>query len=545
MPYTLEGNCVKKKDTGETVKCHDSHEKAVAHLQALQANVKDSAVVEMSLRITKASYNKSEDNPRRWMAIDSDTDDDLYQEKMSLELYQDFDRRIKNNEPVPEPFKSIICEDSWCGGMPYLSVAHYKAGGEAKNVPGDVEAVYIDGNRLKSKGTLHDNPLGRKVFDSLVEDLYKKKSDPDHLPVRISIGFLDLEHKHLAQNGGQEFTFVRKNIGEICPLCSQGINGKIYTKGQLVHLAMTRVPVNPRTAMEVERSMEITTKKDDAKSIIGELADELEEKSIPELVVRSDASNMELCDECYDPNTDSYDQACVDSVMEKYVRKPREDATVKSKALFDAVQKSLEKINGTQPVVEEKMEQVTNTQVAPAPVVGADVTVSSGAVDKGVLGIPEKPFDYAGLDGSGNNTTANPVKAKDEEESDEMEKSFASLRNLVKSGAPVDDINKAFNSLGTAVETTYSAQKSQTAGVDLNAIAEIVRSAVQPLQMEIATLKAQFGKNNIVSTEVRSKALTLSGYPRPEDMIQRAVQQPQRKLTQIEEIALRSTGAMR
>ena len=554
MPYELDGNCVKKK-SGETIKCHDTHEEAVNHLQALQANVKDSAVVEMSLRITKASYNKSEDNPRRWMAIDSDTDDDLYQEKMSLELYQDFETRIKSNIPVPEQFKPIICEDSWCGGMPYLSIAHYKAGGEAKNVPGDVEAVYIDGNRLKSKGTLHDNPLGRKVFDSLVDDLYKKKSDPEHLPVRISIGFLDLEHKHRAQSGGQEFTFTRNNPGEICPLCAQGIGGKIYMKGQLVHLAMTRVPVNPRTAMEVERSMDdIKTKKDDAESIVGELANTLDEKSLASdvLVVRSDApvaEHPELCEECYDPNTDSYDQDCVNRVMEKYVGKPREDGTVKSKALFDAVQKSIEKFNEPKLVVEEKMEQPTAT-VETTVSVNGEVTTQ-----KGVLGIPEKPFTYAGLDGNGNNNIPNPVKAEgeEEEEKDGMEKSFATLRNLVKIAKAggrtpeeyTPEINKAFAELGTAVEQAFVPQKSG-AGVSASEIEQIMRSVVQPLQLEIATLKAQLSnKGNTVSEVVKSKALTLSGYPKPEDMIQRAIPQPERQLTQIQKIAYTSTGARR
>lgn len=501
--------------------------------------VQDSPIVEMSLRITKASYNKSEDNPRRWMAIDSDTDDDLYKEKMSLELYKDFESRIKNNTPVPEQFKDVICEAAWCGGMPYLSIAHYKAGGEAKNVPGAVEAVFIDGTRLKSKGTLHDNDLGRAVFQSLVDDLYKKKSDPTHLPVRISIGFLDLEHKHLAQSGGQEFTFTRNNAGEICPLCSQGIGGKIYTKGQLVHLAMTRVPVNPRTEMSVERSMDIQTKKDDAESIVGELAHTLDEKSLANdvLVVRSEdllvPDHSELCDECYDPNTDSYNQDCVNRVMEKYVGKPREDATVKSKALFDAVQKSLEKFGVSTPVVEEKMEQTQEVVAAPVE-------------EKGVLGIPEKKFEYEGISGDGNNNLPNPVKA-DSEEGDEMEKSYKALRTLVAKGASVDEINQAFNSLGTAVETSY-AQKSAS-GVDMNQLANIVQQAVaqavQPLHVEIAALKSKVG--NTVSTEVvKSRALTLQGYPRAEDLIQRAVPQPeQRKLTKIQEIALRSTGAIK
>lgn len=559
MPYEIaDGNCVKKKN-GETIKCHESHEKAVAHLQALQANVKDS-VVEMSLRITKASYNKSEDTPRKWMAIDSDTDEDLYQEKMSLELYQDFEARIRNNTPVPEAFKSIICEDVWCGGMPYLSIAHYKAGGDAKNVPGLVSDVYIDGTRLKSKGTLHDNELGRAVFQSLVDDLYKKKSDPTHLPVRISIGFLDLEHKHRAVSGGPEFIFTRNNPGEICPLCAQGIEGKIYMKGQLVHLAMTRVPVNPRTAMEVERSMDdIKTKKDDAKSIVGELADALDEKSLANdvLVVRAEEGSLpvsahsELCDECYDPNTDSYDQECVNRVMEKYVGKPREDATVKSKALFDAVQKSIEKFGVQKNVVEEKMEAtVTYNTVA-----SDGVTVSSGVnpdVAKGVAGIPEKKFEYEGISGDGNNNLPNPVKAEGEED-DEMDKSYKSLKGLVKKAKKgeltpeqyTQEINKAFATLGTKVEQEFVPKSD---GVDMSQLANIVQSAVQaavqPLYVEIATLKSKVGNAPVERDVVKSRALTLSGYPRPEDMIQRANPRPERKLTQIQKLALKSTGAI-
>ncbi len=41
MPYKLSKNglCVEKADTGKTVKCHPTHDKAVAHLAALQINV--------------------------------------------------------------------------------------------------------------------------------------------------------------------------------------------------------------------------------------------------------------------------------------------------------------------------------------------------------------------------------------------------------------------------------------------------------------------------------------------------------------------------
>jgi hypothetical protein len=39
MPYKLRGNCVVKADTGETVKCHETRKKALAHLAALEINV--------------------------------------------------------------------------------------------------------------------------------------------------------------------------------------------------------------------------------------------------------------------------------------------------------------------------------------------------------------------------------------------------------------------------------------------------------------------------------------------------------------------------
>src|SRR5512138_630458 len=115
MPYKLEGNYVKKADTGETVPggCHKNHEEAMAHLRALEANVKDSAVAEFTMVVTKAKFNANEVNPNRrmqWRSVNSDTESDLYQEKMSRELFYDFTHRINDNVPVPEAFKSIVCE---------------------------------------------------------------------------------------------------------------------------------------------------------------------------------------------------------------------------------------------------------------------------------------------------------------------------------------------------------------------------------------------------------------------------------------------------
>lgn len=493
-------------------------------------------VVEMSLRITKASYNKSEKDAMRWAAIDSDVDEDLYEERMSIELYRDFTQRIENNTPVPEAFRSAICEDDWCGGKPYLSIAHFKAGNGLKNVPGDVESLFIDGTRLKSKGVLHNSEMGRRVFDALCDDLYRKeRSDIDHKPVRISIGFLDLEHKHLSQAGGQEFTFARTAIGQICPLCAQGIGGKIYCKGQLIHLAMTRVPVNPRTEMVAEKSMdEITTKKQDAESIIGDLANELEEKSIASdmLVVRSDEegypptpSPSEI-QTCYNPNTGGWDDDCIVSIMNKYMPQIRNEigVPVKSetmpKGLLDVVVAQIYKSNGYEvPVVEDAMEPKIEKAVE-------DVTAKAKAEVE-----DEKEEE----------------KKEEKKEMSATEKAFKSLMDSMNSKNP-EDAQTAFAALGTEVEKAFAPEPKPFDPADL---ASIVRSAVEevvaPLRIEIATLK-EGQKSDTSGGVVRSKALSLNpGGMKIEDIVKRSVAptQPVRKLSQIEMIARKSTGADR
>lgn len=504
-----------------------------------------SSIVEMSMRIVKASYRTSEENAMRWTAVDSDTDTDLYDESMSVDLYRDFEQRIKDSTPVPEPFMDVICEQDWCGGVPYLSIAHYKAGTGKTNVPGDVESVFIDGTRLKSKGTLHDNEIGRAVWKSLREDLFLKKSDPTHLPTRISIGFLDLEHKHI-QGVGPEYTFTRTDVGQICPLCSQGIGGKIYMKGQLVHLALTRVPVNPRTEMVAEKSMEaIATKKDDAKSIIGELAETLEEKSLADgiLVVKSEgeepAVNPSDIVSCYNPNDDSYNQECIDSVMDKYMPAIRDQigCPVNSKSFVEVVAAYLNKSSGLEmPIVEETMDEAT---------------------DKSVIGVPVKPLSHTQfgvtVKGEGTNTVSSPVKSDVEEEKEEKEveksaldNSFDTLKSALSSAKSVAEVQAAFNALGTEVEKSYVAPPASASD-----IAEIVRSAVEaavtPLSLELATLKAQLNGVGVSPTSegvVRSKALNINHFQNPEQMIAKAItgQQPARKLSQIESLARKSTG---
>lgn len=238
---------------------------------------KKSNLSEFSFTIVKAAYDKATQE-MRWVATASDTIEDSFKDSMTPELFQKFIDRIDKNEPAPEEFRS----DFWQGGMPYLSVSHYPdLNGIA--VPGDVKQVYVDGKYLKAKGTYRDTPLGTNCFKAICNDLYNTEKANTQDKVRISIAFLDWKHKHKS-NG---FVFERKSLDDMCPECLVEIirgenSGKFYLDGQLIHLAHTRVPVNKRTDiapdMEVERAM--TTRKDDAASIVGdELAEELDKEA--------------------------------------------------------------------------------------------------------------------------------------------------------------------------------------------------------------------------------------------------------------------------
>jgi len=241
-------------------------------------------VQEFSMAITRTSYDKCT-NTRNWFAVASDTEDDLYDDNMTLELFQDFLGRIENKEQPPEGYRS----DFWSGGQPYLSVSHYPDF-NGKGVPGPVDSVYIDGRveagrgMLKAKGRFDDTPLGKACFQSISRDIEDRV--PDNERIRISIAFLDWKHRH--KSTGYEFERTEDDF--LCPECLKEMvtgdyGGKEFLKGHLIHLALTRVPVNERTSMEVERSM--TTRKEDAETIIGELAEDLEELENEKAVAKS------------------------------------------------------------------------------------------------------------------------------------------------------------------------------------------------------------------------------------------------------------------
>ncbi|MHA2030829.1 MAG: ChaB family protein, partial [Candidatus Kariarchaeaceae archaeon] len=251
---------------------------------------KKAQLSEFSLILKSAKFDEAT-GERRWRADASDTDDDIRKDNMTLSLFSDFIGHIERNELAPEEFRS----DFWQGGMPYLSVAHY-SDLDGDGVPGPVEKVYIDGDFLKARGQYDDTPLGRACFKAICDDLYgENKESKIKNKVRISIAFLDWMHKHKS-NG---YLFEREDLSDICPECiiemiKGEYEGKEFLKGQLVHLAHTRVPQNERTLMEVDKSM--ITQKEDAASIVGEeQAEELEEKKT--LIGKSEALVIKAEDE--------------------------------------------------------------------------------------------------------------------------------------------------------------------------------------------------------------------------------------------------------
>jgi hypothetical protein len=278
--------------------------------------VHKSDLTEFSL-IIKASQD-TETNTMRWKMSASDVGEDSYNDNMSIELYQDFIRRIDSSELAPEQFRSSF----WKGGMPYLSISHYPDL-EGKAVLGMPEATYIDGDCnkacFKSKGTFNDTPIGRAAFEAVKDN----PNRPEDKKVRVSIGFLDWSHVHKSNN----YKFIREDVEDICPECLKEMMkgksaGKIYLAGQLVHLALTRVPANKRTEMEVDKSM--TTRKEDAESIIGEeLAEDIDKEA--KLVGKSEALVIKAEDDIEVDKVALDDRGCPEGYDEEKCRKYKKE----------------------------------------------------------------------------------------------------------------------------------------------------------------------------------------------------------------------------
>lgn len=234
---------------------------------AAQTELKVRNTVEMPFYIYRVSHDKAND-VRRWYATASGVKKDLYQERMTVQLFNDFIQRIDVGDEIPEPFKS----KAWEGGKPYLGVAHYLDLGGV-GIVGRTEDVYVDGSILKMRGVFEDTDMAKRAFDAIKNDIDNDVAQNER--VRVSIAFIDWGHEHEGHGA-----FERKSLVDRCPYCEQGIGEKIYKKGQLVHLALTRRPAYPDTEIVLEeRSMDVKNagRYEDAESIVGkDYADKLE-----------------------------------------------------------------------------------------------------------------------------------------------------------------------------------------------------------------------------------------------------------------------------
>ena len=287
----------------------------------------------MQMVVTKASYDK-ETGERRIRMVASDTSPDYFDERMSVQLFNSFIAHIE--EPVEGVWRSVMTEKGWKGGMPYTSVSHYPSGKGGANIPADVKSVYVDGDRLKSIAVARNTPLGNKLWEALKADLdgtseYEEK-------IRVSIGFIDLMHSHDGE------VFVRDTLETRCAMCENGVGNKVYLDGILVHLAFTRVPANPNTSAEVEKMAEINTRKEDAQSIVGDLAEELEvNKSLVSDVLVTKDENEEASEQVDTVSAEEPVVEEVEEVVEETNPAPVEEpAPQEVPAIFDEPKSALD-----------------------------------------------------------------------------------------------------------------------------------------------------------------------------------------------------------
>lgn len=443
----------------------------------------DNLLQNFNMYITKSSFS---DGLMKWSAINSDTESDLYGEKMTIQLYHKMLSYIENKVPPPAEFRSMVCSDYWCGGMPYVSLAHYPDM-NGKAALGEPLVIYVDGNRLKAKGLMFDTPLGRAAWKGIKED---EALPPDEDKIRISIAFLDLAHKH-GDNGS---VFERKSITSVCPECLKGVGNKIYLDGYLVHLALTRKPVNPRTKMEedimTKKSKSITTRKEDAVSIVGDesLVEEIEKSA---LEVKSDVL-IEMSDTVSD--TPVVEEAKTKKDTEEMTAKDEQEADMEDDMDGDEYKDKKKESMSKKSLTQEDVVEIVKSVLAE---VSAKAETPVSTEKSNTVAVPDAEVKKSALDLA----------------TDELYNSINQAIQL--QGATIEQrleaINPALQNLGTSITSLVResmgvevpAPVSNDQAVVLEAITSVAKS-VEALAQKVAIIeeKSQTPSANVVQSRI-------------------------------------------
>lgn len=197
----------------------------------------------VSMYFTKASAG--DDGVMRWSATVSK-----------------FEPDVQADEVTPAFYKYAIGQiDRGLRPAPVLCVSHIDHGKPSDVwVAGDTDKMYIDGKLPKARGVFRDTPLGKALFAAVRRDI--NENIPFEERVRISMGFFDQESEPRvtkSEDGGEQ-------------------QGRRFLKGWVKHFAATRVPVVAETNLEADMEVKAMpmTRKEDAASIVGDdLAEEL------------------------------------------------------------------------------------------------------------------------------------------------------------------------------------------------------------------------------------------------------------------------------
>lgn len=466
----------------------------------------------LDMFIYRVSENK-QTGERRWYATASGIDVDKYGERMSVRLFKDFVRRAESQEPAPEPFTS----KAWNGGLPYLSVAHY-LDLEGFGIVGPTDKIWVDGSVFKAKGRFdEDSELAQRAYRAIKAD--DKNGVPDDERVRISIAFVDWEHEHEGRG-----VFRRKSLAHSCKLCAAGIGDKVYKKGHLVHLALTRRPAYEETEITLEERSDMTTKREDAASIVGEdMADELEERQ-QKLTSRSEGVAPDAIvtkdDDDYEGKGHNKATGTKAEVEEETVErsKPLNGAVTLDEAEAALSQSSTAYLDRwgvlravlTNIAGQDKAEQV-----------GAVLEDFQSQVDvmaaKSVIRLNEiLEAEESGGEGAAPAQSADPSQVErtatkeadmpENETPDLIKEAFGGLEEAVNEAleTPLDRqsrlamIQPALEGVGEAIQRTVAEADAQAqagqapaGGVDAETLRGVVENAIAPLRTEIAEIKAR------------------------------------------------------